>query len=138
MIVRRRGDWLTAKVGGILVMMSRQKISRAEVNEVGVRIWELIETPQDFDALCRQLQQEYKIPPEGCRPEVETFVTELAKRGVSRSSRRRQARGARAMTKAREELLALPIGPATVGQNLRRAIESGRLAESADGTLRPH
>jgi hypothetical protein len=40
------------------------------------------------------------------------------------------------MTKAREELLALPIGPATVGQNLRRAIESGRLAESADGTLR--
>jgi asparagine synthase (glutamine-hydrolysing) len=35
------------------------------------------------------------------------------------------------MTKAREELLALPIGRATVGQNLRRAIESGRLAEGA-------
>jgi hypothetical protein len=82
MIVRRRGDWLTAKVGDVLVMMSRQKVNHVEVNEVGVRIWELIETPQDFDALCVQLQQEYKIPPEVCRPEVETFVIDLAKHGA--------------------------------------------------------
>jgi len=82
MMVRRRGDWLTAKVGDILVMMSRQKVNHVEVNEVGVRIWELIETPQEFDALCRQLQQEYGVPRELCRPEVEAFVTDLAKRGA--------------------------------------------------------
>lgn len=39
------------------------------------------------------------------------------------------------MTKSPQELLALPIGRATVDQNLRRAIESGRLAENADGML---
>ena len=82
MMVKRRGDWLTAKVGDVLVMMSRQKVNHVEVNEVGVRIWELIETPQEFDDLCRHLQQEYGIPPEICRPEVEAFVTDLAKRGA--------------------------------------------------------
>jgi len=82
MMVRRRGDWLTAKVGDILVMMSRRKVNHVEVNEVGVRIWELIETPQEFDALCGRLQQEYGIPPDVCRPEVEAFVTDLAKRGA--------------------------------------------------------
>jgi len=39
------------------------------------------------------------------------------------------------MTKSPEELLALPIGSATVGQNLRRAVETGRLTENADGTF---
>jgi len=82
MMVKRRGDWLTAKVGDVLVMMSRQKVNHVEVNEVGVRIWELIETPQEFDALCAKLQREYGIPPEICRPEVEAFVTDLAKRGA--------------------------------------------------------
>jgi hypothetical protein len=39
------------------------------------------------------------------------------------------------MTKAAEELLALRIGSATVGENLHRAIESGHLVENEDGTL---
>lgn len=82
MMVRRRGDWLTARVGDELVMMNRQKVSHIEVNEVGVRIWELIETPQDFDGLCAQLQAEYKIAPEICRPEVEAFLADLLKHGA--------------------------------------------------------
>jgi hypothetical protein len=39
------------------------------------------------------------------------------------------------MTKAPEELLATRVGATSVGENLHRAIESGRLIENADGTL---
>jgi hypothetical protein len=39
------------------------------------------------------------------------------------------------MTKAPDELLALRIGETTVGENLRRAVESGRLTEANNGAL---
>jgi hypothetical protein len=39
------------------------------------------------------------------------------------------------MNKAPQELLAVSAGATSVGANLRRAIESGRLIENADGTL---
>jgi hypothetical protein len=39
------------------------------------------------------------------------------------------------MTKTPEELLSLRIGPTSVAENLRHAIESGRLIENSDGTL---
>ncbi len=40
------------------------------------------------------------------------------------------------MTKAPEQLLAMRIGATSVGENLRRSIESGRLIEDEDGTLK--
>lgn len=39
------------------------------------------------------------------------------------------------MTKTPEDLLALRFGESTVGDNLRRAVEAGDLAETADGRL---
>ena len=41
MMVRRQGEWLTAKVGDELVMMSTERANYIGLNEVGVRIWEL-------------------------------------------------------------------------------------------------
>jgi hypothetical protein len=43
----------------------------------------------------------------------------------------------RAMTKPPEQLLALRVGPATIGENLRQALDAGRLIEQGDGTLQP-
>jgi hypothetical protein len=83
MMVRKQGDWLAAKVGDELVMMSAEKGNYIGLSEVGARIWELIETPQDVDAICAQLQDEYDgVTPEGCRAEVETFLNELVKHGA--------------------------------------------------------
>lgn len=82
MIVRKQSDWLAAKVGDELVMMSAQKGNYIGLSEVGARIWELIETPQDLDAVCAQLQKEYDVTPEACRAEVETFLNELVKHGA--------------------------------------------------------
>ncbi len=82
MMVRKQGDWLAAKVGDELVMMSAEKGNYIGLSEVGARIWELIETPQDVDALCARLNDEYDVAPETCRVEVETFLEELVKHGA--------------------------------------------------------
>jgi hypothetical protein len=83
MMVRKQGDWLAAKVGDELVMMSAEKGNYIGLSEVGARIWELIETPQELDAICTQLQEEYyDVTPEACRAEVETFLNELMKHGA--------------------------------------------------------
>lgn len=82
MLVRKQGDWLAAKVGEELVMMSAEKGNYIGLNEIGARIWELIETPQDIDAVCARLQTEYDVAPAACRAEVETFLNELVKHGA--------------------------------------------------------
>jgi hypothetical protein len=46
------------------------------LSKVGARIWELIETPQDIDAVCAQLLDDLEVAPEICRAEVEAFLKE--------------------------------------------------------------
>jgi hypothetical protein len=82
MVVRKQGDWLAAKVGDELVMMSAEKGNYIGLSEVGARIWELLERPQELDSVCARLQEEYEIGPEACRAEVESFLNELVKHGA--------------------------------------------------------
>lgn len=81
-MVRRQGDWLSAKVGNELVMMSAEKGNYIGLSEVGARIWDIIETPNDIEAVCAQLQEEYEVARETCRAEVESFLNELVKHGA--------------------------------------------------------
>ena len=82
MNVRKRGDWLIARVGGECIMMSRQKVHHIGMTEVGARIWELLDEATEVDAVCAQLRNEYAIPPDVCRSEVEAFLNELAGHGA--------------------------------------------------------
>jgi hypothetical protein len=82
MVVRKQGDWLAAKVGDELVMMSAEKGNYIGLSEVGARIWEIIDTPQDVGAVCVRLQGEYEVAADVCRAEVESFLTELEKHGA--------------------------------------------------------
>ncbi len=81
-MVRRQGDWLAAKVGDELVMMSAAKGNYVGLSEVGARIWELIEQPRALDDVCARLQDEYDVTPQMCRDEVATFLKELVKHGA--------------------------------------------------------
>ena len=82
MIVRKQGNWLTAKVGEELVMMSAETGNYVGLTEVGARIWEIIESPQELEGLCSKLQDEFDISAEACRADVETFLKELVKHGA--------------------------------------------------------
>jgi hypothetical protein len=81
-IVQRQGDWLSAKVGDELVMMSAAKGSYLGLTEVGARIWELIETRTPVGDVCAQLQKEFEVSPEVCCAEVESFLRELEADGA--------------------------------------------------------
>jgi hypothetical protein len=81
-MVCRQNDWLTAKVGDELVMMSAETGNYIGLTEVGARIWELLETPQDAGVLCNKLLEEFAVSAETCRADVDTFLNELAKHGA--------------------------------------------------------
>ena len=82
MMVRKQGDWLAAKVGDELVMMSAEKGNYLGLTEVGTRIWELVEVPRTIEDLCAQLVIEFDVTQDVCRAEVETFLRELEEHGA--------------------------------------------------------
>jgi len=82
MKVHRRDDWLAAKVGDELVMMSVATGRYIGLNDVGARIWDLLATPCDVETLCSGLEEEYDVEPDQCRVEVDAFVAELVKHGA--------------------------------------------------------
>jgi len=69
-------------VGHELVMMSAEKGNYIGLSNIGARIWEMIETPQELDAVCARLLDEYDVTPEVCRAEVQNFLDELVKHGA--------------------------------------------------------
>jgi hypothetical protein len=80
--VRKMGDWLAAKVGEELVMMSAVSGKYVGLSEVGARIWEVIDTPLSLDEVCARLCAEYDVAPDTCRAEVESFLKELNQHGA--------------------------------------------------------
>ena len=62
--------------------MSAEKGKYIGMSDVCARIWDIIETPNDIEAVCAQLQEEYEVAPETCRAEVESFLNELVKHGA--------------------------------------------------------
>jgi Coenzyme PQQ synthesis protein D (PqqD) len=82
MRIARSGDWLTARVGDELVMMSAQLGIYLGLSEVGARVWELLDTDADLDRICEALEREFEVAPDVCRAEVETFVDQMAGQGL--------------------------------------------------------
>jgi len=81
-LIERKGDWLSARVGDEIMMMSPEHGKYIGVNEVGARIWELIETPSDVATVCEELQREFEVSPEICKAEVDSFLAEMEKHGA--------------------------------------------------------
>ena len=82
MMIRKQGDWLAAKVGEAIVMMSAEKGNYIGLSEVGTRVWGLIDTARTVEDVCTQLTAQFDVSPEVCRADVEEFLKELAKHGA--------------------------------------------------------
>ena len=81
-MIERKGDWLSARVGDEIMMMSPEHGKYIGVNEVGARIWELIEAPRDVATVCEELQREFEVSPEICKAEVDSFLAEMERHGA--------------------------------------------------------
>lgn len=82
MIVRRQADWVVAKVGDEAVMMNVRRTENIGLDEVGVQIWEAIESPRSVDEICDHLMTRFDVTLELCRAEVERFVGEMREHGI--------------------------------------------------------
>lgn len=79
MIIRKQGDWLAARVGDEILMMSAEQGLYLGLNAVGARIWDLIDAASTADMVCERLLTEFAVAPDLCRIEVEAFLAQLAR-----------------------------------------------------------
>lgn len=77
---RRADGLLAAAVGDELLMMSVELGKYFNLNPVGSRIWELLETPRSVNSLVEALTAEYDVTPDVARREVERFLGDLEER----------------------------------------------------------
>jgi hypothetical protein len=81
-VIARKEGWLSARVGDEIMMMSVDRGEYIGMNDVGARIWELIETPSDVATICAALLREFEVSPETCETQVRSFVSEMEKHGT--------------------------------------------------------
>jgi Coenzyme PQQ synthesis protein D (PqqD) len=78
-----RGDDLpNAPIGDEIVFLNFMKDNYVGLDDIGRRIWELLETPHRVDELCRQLNREYDAAPEQIASDVLPFLEELRNEGL--------------------------------------------------------
>lgn len=77
---RRADGLLAAGVGDELLMMSVELGKYFNLNPVGTRIWELLESPRTVDDLVEALTGEYDVSADTARSEVERFLSALEER----------------------------------------------------------
>lgn len=59
------------------------------LNEVGVRIWDLLDDAGSLDSLLETLLREFEITDLRCREETDAFLSELLARGLVERAERR-------------------------------------------------
>ncbi len=80
----RNDEPVAVEVERTVVMMSLDLGKYFGLNEVGSRIWELLEQPRSMADLCAQLQHEFDVDAAACHEEVSQFLAALAKEGLIR------------------------------------------------------
>jgi hypothetical protein len=77
MTIRKSTDWLCARAGDEVMMMNPALSAYIGLNAVGARIWDLLDSEPDADAICARLLAEFEVDEAICRAEVSAFLAEL-------------------------------------------------------------
>ncbi|MBI5302703.1 MAG: PqqD family protein [Chloroflexi bacterium] len=75
-VVRAEG-LVSRAVDQDIVILNLASDNYIALDQIGKRIWELLETPRRVDELCRQLSQEFAGTPEQIANDVLHFLAEL-------------------------------------------------------------
>jgi len=78
----RNPETISGALHDQLVMMDIQQGKYFALNPVATRIWELLETPLNLEALCEKLLDEFDVTPEQCRLDVQEHLAEMQKLGL--------------------------------------------------------
>lgn len=81
-LVVLNGGLVDAEVDGEVVALSIEHGTCYGLNQVGSRIWKLIEKPIRVSELCAALLAEYKVEPDVCEREVLDLLEQLRAEGM--------------------------------------------------------
>jgi hypothetical protein len=76
-IVRRNREIVSAEMASDTVMMSIEQSAYYGINDIGTRIWQLIEHDISVRELCTTLGSEYDVSDAQCQEDVRRFLQEL-------------------------------------------------------------
>lgn len=68
---------ISSELSGEAVILQLSSGTYYGLNEVGARIWELIQQPQRFDDVLSALLDEYEIEPDACRHDLVEILMAL-------------------------------------------------------------
>ena len=83
----RAADVTSATVDDELMMMRLAANAYFGLDDIGTRIWALLEKPMTLGEVCRVLQSEYDVAPEQCEHDVLLFMADLADKELVHASR---------------------------------------------------
>lgn len=80
--VHRSEGLVATEVDGEMVVMSIERGNYYGLNDVGSRIWHLIETPLTFGVLCDALAEEYAVDAPTCKRDVANLLEKMDEHGL--------------------------------------------------------
>jgi hypothetical protein len=81
--VQRNPDMIFTDFGAEMVMLSMEDSRYYGINEVGVRVWELIETPTPIAGIIDVICDEFDVSTERCEQDVLAFVSQLQQKNMA-------------------------------------------------------
>jgi hypothetical protein len=76
-VAKRIGDIVTAEIEGKTVFMSIEAGNYYALDEVGARIWEIIENQTTVGQIIDILGSEFEVSPEVCENDTKLFLQQL-------------------------------------------------------------
>jgi hypothetical protein len=75
-------ELLTTDFGGELVLLNLRDGVYYSLEDVGIRIWQLLRDPVSVAAIRDTLVSEYDVDPARCERDIQRFLGQLAGRGL--------------------------------------------------------
>jgi hypothetical protein len=74
----RPANLAASEIDGELVILNLDSGHFFQLNPVGSRIWEALETPATMAELCCAMEQRFDVDPDACRRDIEAFIAALS------------------------------------------------------------
>ncbi|MET4697314.1 PqqD family protein of HPr-rel-A system [Constrictibacter sp. MBR-5] len=82
--LRRNDGMIGAPVEGGYVVLDVEAGKYLHLNATALRVWEMLEEPMTFAALCAALQERFDVEPDRCAKEVGALAERMLAAGLIR------------------------------------------------------
>ncbi|MBT9314728.1 PqqD family peptide modification chaperone [Leptothoe spongobia] len=76
-IISTAPEQIASELGGEAVILNLATGMYYGLNEVGARVWELIQQPCTFDSILYNLLEEYDVQPDLCKQDLTKILVEM-------------------------------------------------------------